>query len=48
MKRLKCVIMRGGTSKGVFFHEKELPQDTDRRLRGCGYFDKQSRHRWPP
>jgi len=23
--------MRGGTSKGVFFHENELPQDPDRR-----------------
>ncbi len=31
MKRLRCVIMRGGTSKGVFFHENELPQDPDRR-----------------
>jgi len=27
MKRLRCAIIRGGTSKGVFFHENELPQD---------------------
>ena len=25
--RLKCVYMRGGTSKAVFFHEKDLPAD---------------------
>ena len=44
MKRLKCVIMRGGTSKGVFFHEKELPQDNEERtkvlLRVIGSPDK--------
>ena len=44
MKRLKCVIMRGGTSKGVFFHEKELPQDREERtktlLRVIGSPDK--------
>jgi 2-methylaconitate cis-trans-isomerase PrpF len=27
MKMLRCVIMRGGTSKGVYFHENELPRD---------------------
>ena len=27
MKMLRCVIMRGGTSKGVYFHENELPKD---------------------
>lgn len=27
MIKLKCVIMRGGTSKAVFFHENELPSD---------------------
>jgi len=25
--KLKCVYMRGGTSKAVFFHEKNLPKD---------------------
>lgn len=24
-KPIRCVIMRGGTSKGVFFHERDLP-----------------------
>lgn len=33
MKRLRCVIMRGGTSKGVFFHENELPLDLEERTR---------------
>lgn len=27
MKKYPCVYMRGGTSKGIFFHEKDLPQD---------------------
>jgi 2-methylaconitate cis-trans-isomerase PrpF len=27
MKMLRCVIIRGGTSRGVYFHENELPQD---------------------
>jgi hypothetical protein len=27
MNKLKCVIMRGGTSKSIFFHENELPSD---------------------
>jgi methylitaconate Delta-isomerase len=27
MKMLRCVIMRGGTSRGVYFHENELPTD---------------------
>ena len=25
--KLKCVYMRGGTSKAVFFHRKDLPED---------------------
>jgi len=44
MKKLRCVIMRGGTSKGVFFHENELPQDLGERtqllLRVFGSPDK--------
>lgn len=44
MRRLRCVIMRGGTSKGVFFHENELPQDSKKRkeviLRVFGSPDK--------
>jgi len=31
MKKLRCVIMRGGTSRGVFFHENELPKDPEER-----------------
>lgn len=31
MKKYPCVYMRGGTSKAVFFHEKDLPED--KRLR---------------
>jgi 2-methylaconitate cis-trans-isomerase PrpF len=27
MKSYPCVYMRGGTSKAVFFHEKDLPED---------------------
>ena len=30
---IKCVIMRGGTSKGVFFDEKTLPADAKARER---------------
>ena len=31
MKMLRCVIMRGGTGKGVYFHENELPKDPELR-----------------
>jgi len=30
---VRCVIMRGGTSKGVFFHEADLPADPGQRER---------------
>ncbi|HOP86710.1 MAG TPA: PrpF domain-containing protein [Syntrophorhabdaceae bacterium] len=44
MAKLKCVIMRGGTSKGVFFHENELPENIEERtktvLRVLGSPDK--------
>jgi len=30
---VRCVIMRGGTSKGVFFHEDDLPADPQARDR---------------
>ena len=33
MNKLKCVIMRGGTSKSVFFHKNELPLDSKLRDR---------------
>ncbi|MBN2061016.1 MAG: 3-methylitaconate isomerase [Deltaproteobacteria bacterium] len=29
--RIYCVIMRAGTSKGIFIHEKDLPKDPDAR-----------------
>jgi len=32
-RRIKAVIMRGGTSKGVFFHRADLPQDPELRDR---------------
>jgi 2-methylaconitate cis-trans-isomerase PrpF len=28
---IRCTIMRGGTSKGIFFHRNDLPQDTSLR-----------------
>lgn len=31
MKMLRCVILRGGTSRGVYFHENELPSDRELR-----------------
>jgi hypothetical protein len=44
MKKLRCVMMRGGTSKGIFFHENELPRDIESRtaaiLRVMGSPDK--------
>ncbi|MCR4440742.1 MAG: PrpF domain-containing protein [Peptococcaceae bacterium] len=30
-ERVRCVIMRGGTSKAVFFHENDLPSDIKER-----------------
>lgn len=33
MKVLRCVILRGGTSRGVYFHENELPSDPNLRDR---------------
>lgn len=28
---IRCVVMRGGTSRGLFFHEQDLPSDPVRR-----------------
>ena len=30
-KKIPCVIMRAGTSKGIFLHEKDLPADKEER-----------------
>lgn len=30
-ERVPCVIMRGGTSKALFFHENDLPEDVESR-----------------
>lgn len=30
-RKIPCVFMRGGTSKAVFFHDKDLPQDVEAR-----------------
>lgn len=32
-RKLPCVIQRGGTSKGVYFHMKDLPSDIERRTK---------------
>ncbi|HOI81872.1 MAG TPA: PrpF domain-containing protein [Synergistales bacterium] len=32
-ERLRCVVMRGGTSKALFFHENDLPSDVESRDR---------------
>ena len=32
-RKIPCVIQRGGTSKGVYFHEKDLPKDPKARKR---------------
>jgi len=32
-RKIRCVIQRGGTSKGVYFHEKDLPKDQEVRER---------------
>jgi 2-methylaconitate cis-trans-isomerase PrpF len=32
-RKIPCVIQRGGTSKGVYFHEKDLPENPDMRDR---------------
>ena len=31
MRKIRCVIMRGGTSKAVVLHEQDLPSDPDER-----------------
>jgi len=33
MKVLRCVILRGGTSRGIYFHENELPSNPSLRNR---------------
>ena len=30
-RRIPCVIQRAGTSKGVYFHEKDLPENPKSR-----------------
>jgi methylitaconate Delta-isomerase len=32
-RKVSCVIQRGGTSKGIYLHEKDLPKDLDSRNR---------------
>lgn len=32
-ERIRCVVMRGGTSKALFFHENDLPSDVESRDR---------------
>ena len=29
--RIRCAIIRGGTSKGIFLHENDLPADKEKR-----------------
>lgn len=33
LKSIPCTLMRGGTSKGLFFHERDLPADRELRDR---------------
>jgi 4-oxalomesaconate tautomerase len=33
LKPIPCTLMRGGTSKGLYFHERDLPADRDARDR---------------
>ncbi len=33
LKAIPCTLMRGGTSKGLFFHERDLPADREARDR---------------
>ncbi len=46
--RIPCVLMRGGTSKGVFFHGRDLPSDPRERdallLRVIGSPDPYGKH----
>ena len=30
-RKIPCVIQRGGTSKGIYIHEKDLPKDPELR-----------------
>jgi methylitaconate Delta-isomerase len=32
-RKIPCVIQRGGTSKGIYIHEKDLPKDPETRKR---------------
>jgi len=32
-RKIPCVIQRGGTSKGIYIHEKDLPEDPEIRKR---------------
>ncbi len=32
-RKIPCVIQRGGTSKGVYLHEKDVPQDPEMRTK---------------
>lgn len=32
-EKIYCVVMRGGTSKALFFHDRDLPQDEEERDR---------------
>ena len=32
-QHIPCLLMRGGTSKGVFFLENDLPADVEKEIR---------------
>jgi len=44
MEKIRCVVLRGGTSKGIYFREEDLPKDPETRkktiLRVFGSPDK--------
>ena len=31
LEKAKCIIYRGGTSRGLFFHSKDIPEELDKR-----------------
>jgi len=31
LNKIKCLIYRGGTSRGLFFHSADIPQDSEKK-----------------
>ncbi|MCB1686912.1 MAG: hypothetical protein KDI33_00395 [Halioglobus sp.] len=43
---IPCTVMRGGTSKGLYFLASDLPADSDLRDANCGPGLKRFAWRW--